>query len=90
MRDMQSMAAMGGAAAPGQPQDFNKLFLAERENLELTPHEWELENVELRLLVKYGKMDKSVLIKQKKDVETVIVTHEVKGTKSRKKGGKKD
>ncbi|CAG8596379.1 14493_t:CDS:2 [Funneliformis caledonium] len=56
MRDMAAMSQMG-AASPGQPQDFNKLFLAESENLELTPHNWELDDIEVRLLVKYGKRE---------------------------------
>jgi hypothetical protein len=52
MRDMQAMGGMG-MGQPGQPQDFNKLFLAEKENLELTVHRWELQNVEKRILKKY-------------------------------------
>jgi len=44
----QQMGGMGGA-----PQmDTNKVFQSERENLELVKHEWELENVEKRLLAK--------------------------------------
>ncbi|KAG9067991.1 ER membrane complex subunit 3 [Linnemannia hyalina] len=73
MRDMQAMSTMGmGAAAgpnlspTGQPQDMHKIFLAEKENLDLTEHEWGLENVETRLLVKYGKKPASVLLDQKK------------------------
>ncbi|KAI9255521.1 integral membrane protein DUF106-domain-containing protein [Sporodiniella umbellata] len=57
--DMTAMSAMPGlmpgAAQPGQPQDFNKLFLAEKENVMITPHVWDLDNVEERLLKKYGK-----------------------------------
>ncbi|KAI9592027.1 integral membrane protein DUF106-domain-containing protein [Syncephalis fuscata] len=52
MRDMQAMGGMG-MAQTGQPQDFNKLFSAEKENLELTVHRWELQNVEKRILKKY-------------------------------------
>ena len=73
MRDMQAMSTMGmgNAAGPsltptGQPQDMHKIFLGEKENLELTEHEWGLENVETRLLVKYGKKPASVLLDQKK------------------------
>ncbi|KAI8640973.1 integral membrane protein DUF106-domain-containing protein [Parasitella parasitica] len=51
---MPGMGAMGGAQ-PGQPQDFNKMFLAEKENVIITPHVWDLEDVEERLLKKYGK-----------------------------------
>ncbi|KAG0216518.1 ER membrane complex subunit 3 [Mortierella sp. GBA30] len=73
MRDMQAMSTMGmGAAAgpqmspTGQPQDMQKVFLGEKENLELTEHEWGLDNVETRLLVKYGKKPRSVLVDYKK------------------------
>ncbi|CAG8514241.1 12903_t:CDS:2 [Ambispora gerdemannii] len=95
MRDMQSMAAMGGAA-PGQPQDFHKLFLAERENLELTPHEWELEDVEYRLLVKYGKRTEGEYQLYKKSlIEDVVAASENATSlqenklKTRRKGGGK-
>ncbi|KAF9160608.1 ER membrane complex subunit 3 [Actinomortierella ambigua] len=71
MRDMQAMSTMGmGAAAgpqyspTGQPQDMNKVFLSERENLEIAEHEWGLDNVETRLLVKYGKKPREVLLQQ--------------------------
>ncbi|CEI93761.1 hypothetical protein RMCBS344292_07988 [Rhizopus microsporus] len=57
--DMTAMSAMPGMmpgmSQPGQPQDFNKLFLAEKENIMITPHQWELEDIEQRLLEKYGK-----------------------------------
>ncbi|KAI1319427.1 ER membrane complex subunit 3 [Mortierella claussenii] len=73
MRDMQAMSTMGmgSAAGPqmgptGQPQDMHKIFLSEKENIELTEHEWGLDNVETRLLVKYGKKPRSVLLDQKK------------------------
>ncbi|KAF8981583.1 ER membrane complex subunit 3 [Entomortierella lignicola] len=73
MRDMQAMSTMGmgPAAGPqmgptGQPQDMHKIFLSEKENIELTEHEWGLDNVETRLLVKYGKKPRSILLDQKK------------------------
>lgn len=73
MRDMQAMSTMGmgPAAGPqmsptGQPQDMHKVFLSEKENIELTEHEWGLDNVETRLLVKYGKLHRSVLLDQKR------------------------
>ena len=48
--------AMPGAAMPGAPaQDYNKLFNAERENLEISPpvyHRWVGDDVEDRLLQK--------------------------------------
>jgi len=69
---MQAMSTMGmgPAAGPqlsptGQPQDMHKIFLSEKENIELTEHEWGLHNVETRLLVKYGKKPASVLLEQK-------------------------
>lgn len=45
-------------AAPGQPQDFNKLFKAERDNLEFSEglYEWAAKDVEDRILRKYGKI----------------------------------
>ena len=51
--------AMPGMGQPGQPQDFNKLFLAEKENVMITPHNWELDTIEEKLLKKYGKSFKS-------------------------------
>ncbi|KAG0002972.1 ER membrane complex subunit 3 [Entomortierella chlamydospora] len=73
MRDMQAMSTMGmgPAAGPqmsptGQPQDMHKIFLSEKENIELTEHEWGLDNVETRLLVKYGKKPRSILLDQKR------------------------
>ncbi|CEP15573.1 hypothetical protein [Parasitella parasitica] len=57
--DMTAMSSMPGmmpgGAQPGQPQDFNKMFLAEKENVIITPHVWDLEDIEERLLKKYGK-----------------------------------
>ncbi|KAI8097385.1 integral membrane protein DUF106-domain-containing protein [Halteromyces radiatus] len=58
--DMAAMGSMPGmmpgmGAQPGQPQDFKKLFLAEKENVLITPHVWDLDDVEERLLTKYGK-----------------------------------
>ncbi|KAI7853130.1 integral membrane protein DUF106-domain-containing protein [Circinella umbellata] len=56
------MAAMGsmpgvmpGAGQPGQQTDFKKLFTGEKENLLITSHKWDLDDVEERLLQKYGK-----------------------------------
>lgn len=79
MRDMQAMSTMGmGAAAgpqmgpTGQPQDMQKVFLGEKENLELTEHEWGLDNVETRLLVKYGKKPRSVLLDYKKSKAAAV------------------
>lgn len=50
---------MPGAGMPGAPaQDFVKLFNAERENLELVSpeyHRWVGDDVEDRLLARYGK-----------------------------------
>ncbi|CAO3618726.1 unnamed protein product [Cunninghamella blakesleeana] len=62
--DMAAMSAMPGmmpgmGAQPGQAPDFKKLFLAEKENVLITPHVWDLENIEERLLKKYGKISSS-------------------------------
>ena len=46
---------MPGAAQPGQQTDFKKLFIGEKENLLITSHKWDLDDVEERLLQKYGK-----------------------------------
>lgn len=46
------------AAQPGQPQDFNKLFKAERDNLEFSEglYSWIGTDVERQVLRKYGKL----------------------------------
>jgi hypothetical protein len=48
----------GNTGQPGQPQDFNKLFKAERDNLEFSEglYSWVGENVEERVLRRYGKL----------------------------------
>lgn len=47
-------------AQPGQPQDYVKLFKAEKDNLELAQglYNWNSKNVEIRILEKYGRLDK--------------------------------
>jgi len=55
MKDVQAMSTMGMQAQPGQTQDWHKLFLSEKENLELAQHSWELNGVEDRVLAKYKK-----------------------------------
>jgi len=47
----EQMQAGMGAGTMGAP-DINKVYQAEKENLELVKHEWELENVEERLMGK--------------------------------------
>ncbi|CDS12677.1 hypothetical protein LRAMOSA04863 [Lichtheimia ramosa] len=77
--DMAAMSAMPGAmpgatAQPGQQPDFAKMFLAEKENLLITPHKWDLEDVEVRLLQKYGKKTANVANKpagNKKGPQTI-------------------
>ncbi|KAJ2594673.1 hypothetical protein FB645_001377 [Coemansia sp. IMI 203386] len=55
-RDMAAMSTMGAMGQqPGQPQDYNKLFLSMKDNLSIIYHEWDLDNIEQRVLVKYGK-----------------------------------
>ncbi|ORX52355.1 DUF850-domain-containing protein [Hesseltinella vesiculosa] len=58
--DMNAMGGMPGmmpgmGMQPGQGPEFKKLFLAEKENILITPHVWDLEDIEVRLLKKYGK-----------------------------------
>ena len=58
-RDMTvSPFAAVGAPQPGQPQDYNKLFKAERDNLEFSEglYNWVGKDVEERVLRKYGKI----------------------------------
>lgn len=57
-----SMGPMAGATQTnplammgGQAPDNKKLFIAERENLELVEHLWVMEGSEDRLLAKYNK-----------------------------------
>ncbi|CAO3688096.1 unnamed protein product [Umbelopsis ramanniana] len=57
MAAMGGMAGMASMATPGQPQDFNKIFMAEKENLLITSHDWELESIEEKVLRKYGKFN---------------------------------
>lgn len=47
-----------GNAQPGQPQDFNKLFKAERDNLEFAEglYSWVADNMDTKILRKYGKL----------------------------------
>ncbi|KAI8067484.1 integral membrane protein DUF106-domain-containing protein [Gongronella butleri] len=62
--DMAAMGNMPGmmpgmgmpGQMPGQQQDFKKLFMAEKENVLITPHIWDLDDIEERLLRKYGKI----------------------------------
>ena len=56
-RDMTASPFAGGAAAAG-PQDYNKLFKAEKDNLEFSEglHNWVGKDVENRVLRKYGKL----------------------------------
>jgi len=58
-RDMTASPFAGaGAGAPGQPQDFNKLFKAEQDNLAFSEglYSWIGKDVEDRVLRKYGKL----------------------------------
>ncbi|GAA5801971.1 hypothetical protein HPULCUR_007431 [Helicostylum pulchrum] len=95
--DMTAMSSMPGmmpgampGAQPGQPQDFNKLFLAEKENVMITPHVWDLEDVEKRLLKKYGKtVAASKKIEGKKLVSPTRETTVRDKIKAAQKGGSK-
>ena len=59
-RDMAASPFAGGAAAAG-PQDYNKLFKAEKDNLEFSEglHNWVGKDVENRVLRKYGKLSRA-------------------------------
>ncbi|OLY83460.1 ER membrane protein complex subunit 3 [Smittium mucronatum] len=60
---MEDLAAMSGGAgmmqqmqqqqASGVPADFNKIFLAAKENIFFAKHNWNLDNVEDRVLALY-------------------------------------
>ena len=58
--DWQQMSGMPNLAATtaGVPQDYPKLFKQEKENLEFDEgiYKWIGEDVELRVLRKYGKL----------------------------------
>ncbi|KAJ1671461.1 hypothetical protein IWW47_006098, partial [Coemansia sp. RSA 2052] len=55
-RDMTAMSTMGAMGQqPGQPQDYNKQFLSMKDSLSIVYHEWDLDNIEQRVFVKYGK-----------------------------------
>lgn len=56
-RDMTTPFAGAGAVQPGQPQDFNKLFKAEQDNLEFSEglYTWVAADIETRILKKYGR-----------------------------------
>lgn len=87
MRDMAAMSQMG-ASPTGQPQDFHKLFLAESENLELTTHNWELDDIENRLLIKFGKRSPTINDDDDDTIEMEDISSDfsdVKG-KSKRKG----
>jgi len=61
-RDMTaSPFANAGGAAPAAPQDFNKLFKAEQDNLAFSEslYSWIGADVEERVLRKYGKLPPS-------------------------------
>jgi len=57
-RDMTASPFAGGAAAPAGPQDYNKLFKAEIDNLEFAQglYTWVGNDVEDRVLKKYDKL----------------------------------
>jgi len=58
-RDMTASPFAGGTSNAGTPiQDYNKLFKAEKDNLEFSEglHNWVGNDVENRVLRKYGKL----------------------------------
>ena len=54
---MTTPFAAANITQPGQPQDFNKLFKAEQDNLEFSDglYTWVAGDVEARILKKYGR-----------------------------------
>ncbi|RUS15743.1 integral membrane protein DUF106-domain-containing protein [Endogone sp. FLAS-F59071] len=95
MNDVAAMGTMvpGGMpgaaqATPTGPVDFSKLHLAEKENLELTQHEYELDDVEERVLIKYNKraprVSKVEGAPSEKDARVEAI---VPGVKEEKKNG---
>lgn len=59
-RDLASSSPFAAATQqqPGQAQDYNKLFKAEKDNLELAEglYSWACKDVEVRVLRRYGKL----------------------------------
>jgi ER membrane protein complex subunit 3 len=59
-RDLAASSPFAAATQqqPGQAQDYNKLFKAEKDNLELAEglYSWACKDVELRVLQRYGKL----------------------------------
>ncbi|TFY83820.1 hypothetical protein EWM64_g203 [Hericium alpestre] len=60
-RDMTASPFAVTQQQPGGPQDYNKLFKAECDNLEFSEglHNWIGNDVEMRILRKYGRVPKS-------------------------------
>jgi hypothetical protein len=50
MKDMQAMAVPQQQMQ--QPQDIHKVFISEKESLELVVHTWELADIEQRIIDK--------------------------------------
>ena len=59
-RKSTSLARTSAAAQPGQPQDYHKLFATEKEYLQLAQgfYKWSVEDINVRVLQKYGKLPK--------------------------------
>jgi len=55
---MSPFAGMAGAGPSAPGQDFNKLFKAEKDNLQFSEglYKWVGKDVESRVLRKYGKL----------------------------------
>lgn len=54
--EMMQMQQMGQVNPMAQPAEVAKVFVGEAENLELCLHEWDLSDVETRILKKFGKV----------------------------------
>ena len=57
-RDMTASPFAGGVSAPAGPQDYNKLFKTEVDNLEFAQglYNWVGNDVEERVLKRYDKL----------------------------------
>jgi hypothetical protein len=52
---MQQQMGMGQQGQPGQPPDYNKLYAAEAENMQIVEHNFMLAGAEEKLLRGGGK-----------------------------------
>jgi len=82
---MQEQMGMGKGGMGGAPPDINKVYQSEKENLELVKHEWELENVEQRIMGIELEEKKEISLEQKKrkDLRAIVVKRNQVGKKGK-------